>query len=39
VAEEALNRAHAAGDNDAVKLSENILASLRENHPCREEPQ
>jgi tetratricopeptide (TPR) repeat protein len=39
VAEEALNRAHAAGDDDAVKLSENILASLRENLPCREEPQ
>ncbi len=39
VAEEAIDRAHAAGDNDAVKLSENILASLRENLPYREEPQ
>jgi tetratricopeptide (TPR) repeat protein len=39
VAEEALNRAHAAGDDDAVKLSENILVSLGENLPYREEPQ
>jgi protein O-mannosyl-transferase len=39
VAEEALDRAHIAGDDDAVKLSENILASLRENLPYREEPQ
>jgi tetratricopeptide (TPR) repeat protein len=37
-AEEALNRARSSGDNDAVKLSENILASLRENVPYREEP-
>jgi tetratricopeptide (TPR) repeat protein len=39
VAEEALNGAHAAGNDDAVTLSENILASLRENLPYREEPQ
>lgn len=39
VAEEALGRARTAGDNDAVKLSENILASLRENVPYRQEPE
>lgn len=39
VAEEALNRARASGDNDAVKLSENILASLRDNLPYRQEPE
>jgi tetratricopeptide (TPR) repeat protein len=38
-AKEALNRARSSGDNDAVKLSENILASLRENAPYREEPE
>ena len=38
-AEEALNRARSSGDNDAVKLSESILASLRENVPYREEPE
>jgi protein O-mannosyl-transferase len=38
-AEDALNRARSSGDNDAVKLSENILASLRENAPYREEPE
>jgi tetratricopeptide (TPR) repeat protein len=38
-AEEALNQARSAGDNDAVKLSENILASLRENLPYRQEPE
>ncbi len=38
-AEEALNRARSSGDNDAVKLSENILGSLRQNIPYREEPQ
>jgi tetratricopeptide (TPR) repeat protein len=38
-AEEALNRAQASGDSDAVKLSENILASLRENLPYRQEPE
>ena len=36
--EEALNRARSSGDNDAVKLSENILSSLHENVPYREEP-
>jgi tetratricopeptide (TPR) repeat protein len=39
VAEEALNDARSSGDNDAVKLSQNILASLRENVPYREEPE
>jgi tetratricopeptide (TPR) repeat protein len=39
VAEEALKSAQATGDNDAVKLSENILSWLRENRPYREEPQ
>jgi tetratricopeptide (TPR) repeat protein len=38
-AEEALNRARASGDNDAVKLSESILASLRDNLPYRQEPE
>jgi tetratricopeptide (TPR) repeat protein len=38
-AEEALNRARASGDNDAVKLSESILASLHENLPYRQEPE
>ena len=38
-AEEALNRARSSGDNDAVKLSESILASLRENVPYRQEPE
>jgi hypothetical protein len=38
-AEEALNRARSSGDNDAVKLSENILGSLRENLPYRHEPE
>jgi tetratricopeptide (TPR) repeat protein len=39
VAEEALNRARSSGDNDAVKLSESILTSLRENLPYRQEPE
>jgi tetratricopeptide (TPR) repeat protein len=39
VAEEALNDARSSGDNDAVKLSENILASLRENLPYHQEPE
>ncbi|HEY7001600.1 MAG TPA: glycosyltransferase family 39 protein [Candidatus Udaeobacter sp.] len=39
VAEEALNLARSIGDNDAMKLSENILSSLRANFPYREEPQ
>ena len=38
-AEEALNRARTSEDNDAVKLSENILASLRGNFPYRQEPE
>ena len=38
-AEEALNRARSSGDNDAAKLSENILVSLRENAPYRQEPE
>jgi hypothetical protein len=38
-AEEALNRARFLGDNDAVKLSESILGSLRENLPYRQEPE
>jgi len=38
-AEEALNRARASGDNDAVRLSESILASLHENLPYRQEPE
>jgi tetratricopeptide (TPR) repeat protein len=37
--EEALNRARTSGDSDAIKLSERILASLRENLAYREEPQ
>jgi tetratricopeptide (TPR) repeat protein len=39
VAEEALNGARSSGDNDAVKLSESILTSLRENLPYRQEPE
>jgi tetratricopeptide (TPR) repeat protein len=38
-AEEALGRARSSGDNDAAKLSESILASLRENLPYRQEPE
>jgi tetratricopeptide (TPR) repeat protein len=38
-AEEALDRARSSGDSDAVKLSENILASLHEKLPYREEPE
>jgi tetratricopeptide (TPR) repeat protein len=38
-AEETLNRARASGDDDAVKLSESILVSLRENLPYRQEPE
>jgi len=38
-AEEALKRAHSSGDTDAIKLSENILASLRENLPYHQEPE
>jgi tetratricopeptide (TPR) repeat protein len=36
---EALNRARSSGDSDAVKLSESILGSLRENLPYRQEPE
>jgi tetratricopeptide (TPR) repeat protein len=39
VAEEALNRARGSGDNDAVKLTESILASLRYSLPYRQEPE
>jgi protein O-mannosyl-transferase len=38
-AEEALDRARSSGDSDAVKLSENILASLHEKLPYRQEPE
>jgi tetratricopeptide (TPR) repeat protein len=38
-AEEALNRARSSGDNDAVKLSGSILASVRDNLPYRQEPE
>jgi tetratricopeptide (TPR) repeat protein len=38
-AEAALNSARSSGDNDAVKLSESILGSLRENLPYRQEPE
>jgi tetratricopeptide (TPR) repeat protein len=37
--EEALNRARSSGDDDAVKLSERILSSARDNLPYRDEPQ
>jgi tetratricopeptide (TPR) repeat protein len=37
--EEALNRARSSGDNDAVKLSENLVASLRANLPYRQAPE
>lgn len=39
VGEEALKKAGAAGDDDAVKLSENILESLRQNLPYRQSPE
>jgi tetratricopeptide (TPR) repeat protein len=39
VAEEALNRARGSGDNDAIKLTESLLASLRHNLPYRQEPE
>jgi tetratricopeptide (TPR) repeat protein len=39
VAEEALNRARGSRDNDAVKLTESILASLGHNLPYRQEPE
>jgi tetratricopeptide (TPR) repeat protein len=37
--EEALNHAHSSGDGDAIKLSEKILTSLREDLAYREEPE
>jgi tetratricopeptide (TPR) repeat protein len=37
--EEALKRAQAIGDNDSVKLSENILMSLRADLPYRNKPE
>ena len=37
-AEEALNRARSSGDSDAARLSENILALLRENRAIRQQP-
>jgi tetratricopeptide (TPR) repeat protein len=37
--EEALKGAHSAGDTDAAKLSENILASLNANLPYRQQPE
>jgi len=37
--EEALNYAHSSGDGDAIKLSEKILTSLREDLAYREEPE
>jgi tetratricopeptide (TPR) repeat protein len=38
-AEEALTLARGAGDNDAVKLSESILGSVRQDLPYRQEPE
>jgi tetratricopeptide (TPR) repeat protein len=37
--EEALKRARSSGDGDAIKLSEKILTSLRENLPYHQEPE
>ena len=37
--EEALSKARTQGDTDGIKLSENILASLRANLPYRQEPE
>ncbi len=37
--DEALNRARSSGDNDAVKLSENILGALRQGLPLRQAPE
>jgi tetratricopeptide (TPR) repeat protein len=37
--EEALKRAHSSGDSDAITLSENILAVIRENMPYRQKPE
>jgi tetratricopeptide (TPR) repeat protein len=38
-AQEALNCARSFGDNDGIQLSENILGSLHENIPYRQEPE
>jgi hypothetical protein len=38
-AEEALNEARSLGDSDGIKLSQNILASVRANVPYRQEPE
>jgi hypothetical protein len=38
-AEEALNEAQSLADSDSIKLSENILVSVRENIPYRQEPE
>jgi hypothetical protein len=39
VGEEAIKEARSLGDTDSIKLSENILASVRENIPYRNEPE
>jgi len=39
VGEEAINEARSLGDTDSIKLSENILASVRANVPYRNEPE
>jgi len=39
IAEEARRRARAAGDDDAVKLSDKIIVSLRQQLPIRQEPE
>jgi len=39
VAEEAMNEARSLRDTDSIKLSENILASVRANVPYRNEPE
>ncbi|MFL6504600.1 MAG: tetratricopeptide repeat protein, partial [Candidatus Udaeobacter sp.] len=39
VGEEAVNEARSLGDTDSIKLSENILASVRANIPYRNEPE
>ena len=39
IGEEALSEARSLGDTDGIKLSENILASVRANVPYRHEPE
>ena len=39
VGEEALTEARSLADTDSIKLSENILASVRANFPYRHEPE